>query len=234
MKEISIRQNQIGEYYMEYSTTKSAIKRIQIIVSQNMLKVAECAQQSTGSSRMSLIIKKNKTRYSTKCVPEDRRLTTFNQAAHLDESSASESTDETYHRYPESDHSATHGEECLSDKTSLTGKSNNKEKEKLCSSLKKSTKGNAGKLRDQANEKHVEMCSTAMKVMGRLNKFLDKYDNSNDTDYNLHLLALRCMFVGSFKTYMLIFCCVLTDRAFILKACTTLVCSEYNKRMILY
>ena len=134
VKEISIRQNQIDEYYMEYSTTKSAIKRIQIIVSQNVLKVAECAVQSTGSSRMSLIIKKNKTRYSTKCVPEDRRLTTFNQAAHLDESSASESTDETYHRYPESDHSATHGEECLSDKTSLTGKSNNKEKEKLCSS----------------------------------------------------------------------------------------------------
>ena len=74
---------------------------------------------------MSLIIKENKTRYSTKRVPEDRRLTKFNQAANLDESSASESTDKTYHRYPESDHSATHGEECLFDKISLTGKSNN-------------------------------------------------------------------------------------------------------------
>ena len=182
VKEILKSQNQIDEYYMEYSTTKSAIKRIQRNVSQNVLKVAECAQQSTGSSRMSLIIKENKTRYSTKRVPEDRRLTKFNQAANLDESSASESTDETYHRYPESDHSATHEEECLSDKTSLTGKSNNKEKEKLRLSLKKSTRGNAGKLRDQANEKHVDMCSTAMKVMGRLNKFLDKYEDSDDTD----------------------------------------------------
>ena len=167
---------------MAYSTTKSAIKRIQRIVSQNVLKVAECAQQSTGSSRMSLIIKENKTRYSTKRIPEERMLTKFNQATNLDESSASESTDETYDRYPESDHSATHGEERLSDKTSLTGKSNNKGKEELRSSLKKSTRGNAGKLRNQANEKHVEMCSTAMKVMGRLNKFLDKYEDSDDTD----------------------------------------------------
>ena len=109
-------------------------------------------------------------------------LTKFNQAANLDESSASESTDETYDRYPESDHSATHGEERLSDKTSLIGKSNNKGKEELRSSLKKSTRGIAGKLSNQANEKHVEMCSTAMKVMGRSNKFLDKYEDSDDTD----------------------------------------------------
>ena len=56
----------------------------------------------------------NKTRYSTKRVPEDRRLTKFNQAANLYESSASESTDETYDSYPESDHSAAYGEERLS------------------------------------------------------------------------------------------------------------------------
>ena len=131
---------------------------------------------------MSLIIKVNKTRYSTQRVPEDRRLTKFNQAVNLDESSASESTDETYDRYPESDHSATHEEERLSDKTSLIEKSNNKGKEELRSSFKKSTRGHAWKLRNQANEKHVEMCSTAMKVMGRLNKFLDKYEDSDDTD----------------------------------------------------
>ena len=97
---------------------------------------------------MSLIIKVNKSRYSTQRVPEDRRLTKFNQAVNLDESSASESTDETYDRYPESDHSATH-EERLSDKTSLIEKSNNKGKEELRSSFKKSTRGNAWKLRNQ-------------------------------------------------------------------------------------
>ena len=76
------------------------------------------------STKMSLIIKENTTRYSAKRVPEERRLTKFNQAANLDESSASKSTNENYDRYPPSDHSATHGEERLSDNTSLTEKSN--------------------------------------------------------------------------------------------------------------
>lgn len=92
---------------MEYSTTKSAIKRIQRIVAQNVLKVAECAQQSTGSSRMSLIM----TTRTRLAIPlnaflRTEVLTKINQAANLDGSSASESTDETYDRYPESDHSA--------------------------------------------------------------------------------------------------------------------------------
>ncbi len=35
---------------MEYSYTKSAVKRMQRSVSQNVLNAAECAQQSTGSA----------------------------------------------------------------------------------------------------------------------------------------------------------------------------------------
>ena len=169
---------------MEYSTTKSAIKR-----KLNSIRAIKLSPKTCMCTTIHRVLenvfdyqREQDSLYSTKRVPEDRRLTKINQAANLDESSASESTDETYHRYPESDHSATHGEERLSDKTSLTGKSNNKETEKLRSSLKKSTRGNAGKLRDQANEKHVEMCSTAMKVMGRLKKFLDKYEDSDDTE----------------------------------------------------
>ena len=73
---------------------------------------------------------------------EDSLFLRTDLAANLDESSASESTDKTCDGHPESDHSATYGEERLSNKTSLTTKSNNKGKEELCSSLKKSTRGN--------------------------------------------------------------------------------------------
>ncbi len=120
-------------------------------------------------------IKEKKTRYSAKPVPDERRLTKFNQAADLDECSASESTDENYDRYPPSDHSATHGEERLSDneiqRQTKSSFQSEDEHERKCREVAK-----------PIHEKHVEMCSTAMKVMGRLNKFLDKYEDSDDTD----------------------------------------------------
>ena len=73
-----------------------------------MHKVNKCTGESNHSSRMSLVMKKSKARYSTKRAPEERlQLTKFNQAANLSESSLSEYSDENYDRYPESDHSVT-------------------------------------------------------------------------------------------------------------------------------
>ena len=48
--------------------------------------------------------------------------------------------------------------------------------------LKKSKRTNTGKLRNEANKKHVAMCNQAMSVIGKLNKLLDKYDNSDSDD----------------------------------------------------
>ena len=66
------RWGKIVEYYLQYSTLKSALKRIQRIVAQSVYNVNKCTGESSHSSRMSLVIKENKTRYSTKRAPEER------------------------------------------------------------------------------------------------------------------------------------------------------------------
>ena len=102
----STTAHQVMEYYLEYSTSKAAIKRLQRIVGQNMKKTDECLVQEGQSSRMSLIIKDSKTYYSKKCDPDQRKLTKFEQCPNLNDSSPSESVDEQhYDRYMESDNS---------------------------------------------------------------------------------------------------------------------------------
>ena len=115
---------------------------------------------------MSLVIKENKTRYSTKRAPEERQLNKFNQAANLSESSLSEYSDENYDRYPESDHSVTQSSASHLLKTPTTSTASEDKNKQEIPLLKKSKRANAGKLRNEANKKHVAMCNQAMSVMG--------------------------------------------------------------------
>ena len=148
------RWGKIVEYYLQYSTDKSALKRIQRIVAQSVHEVNKCAGESSHSCRMYLVIKENKTRYSSKRAPEERQLTKFNQAANLSESSLS--IYEDYDRYPESYYSLTQGSAChLLKKPSTSTASGDKNKREI-PRLKKSKRANAGKLKNEPNKNTLQ------------------------------------------------------------------------------
>ena len=68
----ALQANKIKDYYLQTSSNKAALKRIQRIVNQNVQKSLRPHHQSTSTSqtqRMSEIIEQSKTRYSRKCAP---------------------------------------------------------------------------------------------------------------------------------------------------------------------
>ena len=155
------------------------MKRLQRIVDQNMKKTDECLVQEGQSSRTSLIIKDSRTRYSKKCDPDQRKLTKFEQCPNLNDSSPSGSVDEQhYDRYTESNNS-----DNTSD-TPLTSTARNIRQPKTThiqrTPMKKNKQSTAGKLRNEANKKHEQMCTKALNVMDKLDKVLNTFKISDD------------------------------------------------------
>lgn len=169
----ALQANKIKDYYLQTSSNKAALKRIQRIVNQNVQKSLRPHHQSTSTSqtqRMSEIIEQSKTRYSRKCAhPELRKTNKFAHAANLDSSDSSDEGLEVVNEPVVNPDSP---------EASVEGNRDEKESRKI----RKQKSEHRGKLAKQASKAHVEMCSKAMKMMDKIQNLLEKYDSNDDTD----------------------------------------------------
>jgi len=155
-----LQNDKIREYYLNAST-KAALKRIQWIVNLNVQKPQQPTAETSQSQRMSKSIKESMTRYSSKCCPEERKLNKFAHAANLHElSSSDDSIDEGQ------------GVESVINPDPPSTKK-----------IKKKKTTSRGKLAKQASKSHVDMCDKAMQMMDKISNLLQKYDDSDETDW---------------------------------------------------
>lgn len=112
---------------------------------------------------MSQTILEAKTRYSTKSSPEERAKAKLNFAANLNDDDSEEEEEEE---------STVQTNSAVKEPASSQGATVGK-----CKKRKKS-KGNSM----AANKTHTEMCDKAMKMIGRIDKFLDKFESGDKTD----------------------------------------------------
>jgi len=163
------KKQELNNYY-RHTSREAAIKRIRRIASQNVQKVQQVGNQaeSSQSVRMSKTIKETRTRYSKRCLPEERARSKLSHAAHLEESANSSSSDDNT-------------KIVVATQTKQKDESTTQPGEPVEGSCKKRKKGSQReKLASKANQEHTEMCSKAMKMIDKKDKILDKFTASDE------------------------------------------------------
>jgi len=161
-----LKKQKTVEYYQK-AERKAAIKRMKRIVSQNLKKASgENEASSSHSKTMASVIKNSKMRYAKKSTPEERRQSKFDLAANVESTSSEEDENPSIERadYAESE---------------LAGPSRYDDDAQTLKKQGSKRKKRGQKYAKEANEAHTKMCNKAMGMMDKINRVLDKYD---DTD----------------------------------------------------
>jgi len=142
----------VVEFYFEQES-QTAINRIRRIVSSQLKAATDSAGDSVAGPMSEII--SSKMRYAKKMMPEERWEA---KLSHLSDDSSESSLEEQSDEHE------------------------NQAKSKKPRNKQKRSKGKGkGKKKGKAEDAHVAMCKKAMSTLDKVNKLLDKYDDSSSS-----------------------------------------------------